>query len=67
MKPWKPRMWRLLKQLDPIKVHKVFDVPNYMKVSFAILVVLVVLVGIYPTFFIHLIQTVSMGGHGGLN
>jgi NADH-quinone oxidoreductase subunit M len=41
--------------------HKGFDVPNYIKLSFAILVVLVVFVGIYPTFFIHLIQTVSMG------
>jgi NADH-quinone oxidoreductase subunit M len=41
--------------------HKGFDVPNYIKLSFAILVVLVVLVGIYPTFFIHLIQTVKMG------
>ncbi|MGO8807077.1 MAG: complex I subunit 4 family protein [Candidatus Bathyarchaeia archaeon] len=51
----------------PDHVHKVLDVPNYIKVSFAILVILVVLVGIYPTFFIHLIQTVSMGGHGGLN
>ena len=42
--------------------HKVFDVPNYIKISFAILVVLIVFVGIYPSFFIHLIQTVSMGG-----
>jgi proton-translocating NADH-quinone oxidoreductase chain M len=41
--------------------HKGFDVPNYIKLSFAILVVLVVFVGIYPTFFIHLIQTVSIG------
>ncbi len=41
--------------------HKGLDVPNYIKLSFAILVVLVVVVGIYPTFFIHLIQTVSMG------
>lgn len=37
------------------------DVPLFMKLSFAILVVLVVVVGIYPSFFIHLIQTVSMG------
>jgi NADH-quinone oxidoreductase subunit M len=44
--------------------HKIFDVPNYIKVSFAILVVLIIFVGIYPTFFIHLIQTVSMGGGG---
>jgi formate hydrogenlyase subunit 3/multisubunit Na+/H+ antiporter MnhD subunit len=43
------------------KSHKGFEVPNYIKLSFAILVVLVVFVGIYPTFFIHLIQTVSMG------
>ena len=49
----------------PDHVHKVLDVPNYIKVSFA-MVILVVLVGIYPT-FLHLIQTVSMGGHGGLN
>ncbi len=42
--------------------HKIVDVSNWMKVSLAILVVLVVLVGIYPTFFIHLIQTVSFGG-----
>lgn len=41
--------------------HKRFDVPNWIKLSFAILVVLVVFVGIYPTFFIHLIQTVSIG------
>ena len=32
-----------------------------MKLSFAILVVLIVLVGIYPSFFIHLIQTVKIG------
>jgi NADH:ubiquinone oxidoreductase subunit 4 (subunit M) len=41
--------------------HAGLDVPNYIKLSFAILVVLVVIVGIYPSFFIHLIQTVSMG------
>ena len=41
--------------------HHGFDVPNYMKLSFAILVVLVILVGIYPTFFINLIQTVRFG------
>ena len=42
--------------------HKIVDIPNYMKVSLAILVVLVVLIGIYPTFFINLIQTVTFGG-----
>ena len=42
--------------------HKIVDIPNYMKVSLAILVVLVVLIGIYPTFFMNLIQTVTFGG-----
>jgi NADH-quinone oxidoreductase subunit M len=41
--------------------HRIVDVPNYMKVSLAILVVLVVLIGIYPTFFMNLIQTVRFG------
>jgi formate hydrogenlyase subunit 3/multisubunit Na+/H+ antiporter MnhD subunit len=40
---------------------KHLEVPNYMKLTFVILAVLVVIVGIYPTFFIHLIQTVSFG------
>jgi NADH-quinone oxidoreductase subunit M len=42
--------------------HKIVEIPNYMKVSLAILVVLVVLIGIYPTFFMNLIQTVTFGG-----
>jgi NADH-quinone oxidoreductase subunit M len=42
--------------------HKILDVPNYMKLSLGILVVLVVLIGIYPTFFMNLIQSVSFGG-----
>jgi NADH-quinone oxidoreductase subunit M len=37
---------------------KTLEVSNYMKLSFAILVVLIILVGIYPTFFLNLIQTV---------
>ena len=41
--------------------HKIVDVSNWMKLSLAILVVLVVLVGIYPTFFLNLIQTVRFG------
>lgn len=41
--------------------HKIVDVPNYMKAALAILVVLVVLIGIYPTFFMQLIQTVTFG------
>jgi len=40
---------------------KIVDVSNYMKLSFAILVFLVILVGIYPTFFLNLIQTVRIG------
>ena len=40
---------------------KVFDIPNYMKVALAILVVMVILVGVYPTFFLNLIQTVQFG------
>ena len=39
----------------------VVDVSNYMKTSLAILAVLVVLVGVYPTFFLNLIQTVRFG------
>jgi multicomponent Na+:H+ antiporter subunit D len=42
--------------------HKIVDVPNYMKAALAILVILVVIIGIYPTFFMNLIQTVTFGG-----
>jgi NADH:ubiquinone oxidoreductase subunit 5 (subunit L)/multisubunit Na+/H+ antiporter MnhA subunit len=42
--------------------HKIVDIPNYMKVALAILVALVVIIGIYPSFFMQLIQTVSFGG-----
>jgi NADH-quinone oxidoreductase subunit M len=41
--------------------HRIVDVPNYMKAALAILAVLVVLIGIYPTFFMQLIQTVTFG------
>ena len=34
------------------RAHKIVDVSNWMKLSLAILVVLVVIVGIYPTFFL---------------
>ena len=40
---------------------KIVDVPNYMKLAMALLVVFVVLLGIWPTFFINLINTVSFG------
>jgi NADH-quinone oxidoreductase subunit M len=42
--------------------HKIVDVPNWMKAALAILVVLVVIIGVYPTFFMNLIQTVTFGG-----
>jgi NADH-quinone oxidoreductase subunit M len=42
-------------------VKKLLDVPNYMKLAMGILVVLVVVLGIYPTFFVNLINTVSFG------
>jgi NADH-quinone oxidoreductase subunit M len=37
------------------------EVSNFMKLSFAILVILIIIVGIYPTFFLNLIQTGSIG------
>jgi NADH-quinone oxidoreductase subunit M len=41
--------------------HKIFEVPNYMKAAMAILIALVILIGVYPVFFMNLIQTVTMG------
>jgi NADH-quinone oxidoreductase subunit M len=41
--------------------HKIVDIPIYMKAALAILVVLVILIGIYPSFFMQLIQTVTLG------
>jgi NADH-quinone oxidoreductase subunit M len=38
---------------------KILDVPIYMKVAMAILVILVIVLGIWPTFFVHLINTVQ--------
>ena len=43
---------------QPKSEEKVLDVPNYMKLAMAILVVLVIILGIWPTFFINLISTV---------
>jgi NADH:ubiquinone oxidoreductase subunit 5 (subunit L)/multisubunit Na+/H+ antiporter MnhA subunit len=40
---------------------KIVDVPNYMKLAMGILVVFVILLGIWPSFFINLIGTVSFG------
>jgi len=44
------------------RVHKIFDVPVGMKVALGVLVVLVVIIGIFPSFFLDLIQTVTFGG-----
>ena len=41
------------------ETHKITDVPNYMKLSMLILIVFVVILGVYPTFFINLINTVG--------
>ena len=41
------------------KKKNIVDVPNFMKVAMAILVILVIVLGIYPTFFVHLINTVQ--------
>ena len=41
--------------------HKITDVPNYMKLAMVILVILVVIVGIWPEFFVNLINTVQFG------
>jgi NADH-quinone oxidoreductase subunit M len=38
---------------------KILDVPNYMKLAMAILAILVIVLGIWPTFFINLINTVQ--------
>jgi NADH:ubiquinone oxidoreductase subunit 4 (subunit M) len=38
---------------------KVVDVPGFMMLGMGILVVLVVVLGVYPTFFVNLIKTVS--------
>jgi len=40
---------------------KIVDVSNYMKLAMVILVIFVIMLGIWPTFFVHLINTVSFG------
>ncbi len=41
--------------------HKITDVSNYMKLAMAILVILIVVVGIWPGFFVNLINTIHFG------
>ncbi len=44
------------------KEHKpIVEIPMYMKIALAIMVVMVILIGIYPTFFLNLIQTAQFG------
>jgi NADH-quinone oxidoreductase subunit M len=38
---------------------KILDVPNWMKAAMAVLVVFVIILGVWPTFFVNLIETVS--------
>ncbi len=40
---------------------KIIDVPIYMKLAMILLVVFVIILGIYPTFFVNLINTVTFG------
>ncbi len=47
--------------LDEDKETKPAEVSNWMKLSFAILVVLIIIVGVYPAFIISLIQTAILG------
>jgi NADH-quinone oxidoreductase subunit M len=41
--------------------HKIVDVPTNMKIAMIILVIFVIVIGVYPSFFVNLIQTVSFG------
>jgi NADH-quinone oxidoreductase subunit M len=42
--------------------HKpILEIPTYMKIALAIMVIMVILIGIYPTFFLNLIQTAQFG------
>jgi NADH-quinone oxidoreductase subunit M len=44
------------------KEHKpIVEIPIYMKIALAIMVLMVILIGIYPTFFLNLIQTAQFG------
>jgi NADH-quinone oxidoreductase subunit M len=45
--------------LDGNEKHKITDIPNSMKLSLLILIIFVVLLGVYPAFFINLINTVG--------
>lgn len=40
---------------------KTIDVPNYMKIAMIILVIIIILIGVFPGFFVNLINTVQFG------
>jgi NADH-quinone oxidoreductase subunit M len=40
---------------------QIVEVPKYMKIGLAIMVIMVIIIGIYPTPFLNLIQTVQFG------
>jgi len=40
---------------------RIIEISKYMKISLAILVILVIILGVYPTPFLHLIQTAQFG------
>ena len=41
--------------------HKILDVPRNMKIAMVLLVIFVIAIGLYPSFFVNLIQTVKFG------
>jgi NADH-quinone oxidoreductase subunit M len=41
--------------------HKIVDVSTNMKIAFVILIIFVIAIGVYPSFFVNLIQTVQFG------
>ena len=49
------------KRSENIEHKPILEVPTSMKIALAIMVVMVILIGIYPTFFLNLIQTVQFG------
>jgi NADH-quinone oxidoreductase subunit M len=52
-------IWHIF--LGPTKLKKAEEVPFFMKSAMVILVVFVIVLGIWPTFFLNLITTVSFG------
>jgi NADH-quinone oxidoreductase subunit M len=49
------------KSTETLEHKPIVEIPKYMKIALAIMVVMVIIIGIYPTFFLNLIQTVQFG------